>query len=58
MKNNWMLLALVLGGLFLFRRAPANGFATGFVGQEEQNFLIGRTGVPGISGTTGMYGEG
>jgi hypothetical protein len=51
MKNNWMMLALLLGGLFLLRRnIPA---AT-----EIQRMASGETNVPGISGTTGMYGEG
>jgi len=51
MKNNWMMLALLLGGLFLLRNnVPA---AT-----EIQRMARGETNVPGIPGTTGMYGEG
>ena len=50
MKNNWMMWALLLGGLFLLRNnAPVT---------EIQRMARGETNVPGIPGTTGMYGEG
>jgi hypothetical protein len=43
MNNNWMLLALLLGGLFFLRRGPAGpGVSPGLVGVD--------TTLPGFSG--------
>jgi len=55
MNQNILLIGLLIGALFFLRRGSPQ---TGFVGQEEQRFIQGATGVPGIPGTTGMYGEG
>jgi hypothetical protein len=49
MNKNILLLGLILGALFFLRRGPAT---------EQQRMARGETGVPGIPGTTGMWGEG
>ena len=64
MNQNMLLIALVVGALFFLRRpspdaiiaAPASWRPV--QGQMETVIGGGATGIPGISGTTGMYGEG
>jgi len=51
MNKNTVLIALLIGALFFLRQqSPGRPVQ----GQMES----GSTGVPGIPGTTGMYGEG
>jgi hypothetical protein len=51
MNKNMMLIALLIGALFFLRRGPSPA-------TEQQRMARGETGVPGIPGTTGMWGEG
>jgi len=53
MNQNTMLIALLIGALFFLRPRP--GAQRPVQGQMDS---WGATGVPGIPGTTGMYGEG
>jgi hypothetical protein len=48
MNQNILLIGLLIGALFFLRRQPTY--------QEQMG--AGSTGIPGIPGTTGMYGEG
>lgn len=56
MNQNILLIALLVGALFFLRR-PA-GSQRPVQGQWETVINGGATGIPGISGTTGFYGEG
>ena len=51
MNQNAILIALLIGALFFLRQR--NGSNT-----EAARMARGETNVPGIPGTTGMYGEG
>jgi len=49
MKNNWMMLALLLGGLFLLRRGPTE--------RQRQMAQPSDLGIPGYMGGEGTgYG--
>ncbi len=56
MNQNMLLIALVVGALFFMRRPT--GSQRPIQGQMETVINGGATGIPGIPGTTGMYGEG
>jgi hypothetical protein len=56
MNQNMLLIALLVGALFFMRRPT--GSQRPVKGQWETAINGGATGVPGIPGTTGMYGEG
>jgi hypothetical protein len=56
MNQNMLLIALVVGALFFMRRPT--GSQRPVQGQWETAINGGATGIPGIPGTAGMYGEG
>jgi len=62
MNQNMLLIALVVGALFFMRRPTGRDWDwsgwRGVQGQMETVINPGATGIPGISGTTGFYGEG
>ena len=60
MNQNMMLIALLIGGLFFLRGQPRRDWSgwRGVPGQMETVINGGATGIPGIPGTTGFYGEG
>ena len=49
MNQNILLIGLLIGALFFLRRSPST---------DAVRMARGETGVPGIPGTTGMWGEG